>query len=400
MRVLLVSIDLEYSLAYAYLRACVGARTGLARRVDLEVLCLDARRLNGCADKNLELFRLVEHVTVTRPGLVCFSCYLWNHLAICEAVTLLKRYDASLTVLVGGPEVITVDAAEQFLRKTPADIVARGEGEVTFVELLEAMVDGAAIDTVAGLTLRAGDGFRQTPSRAPLEHLDHIPSPVLTGYIDLDEFDRARPDGSIEKGRFSRYIMETYRGCYMQCSYCQWGDGDPHRYPFSLERIRAELDAILAADLRVVNFVDAMFGYKKAWAKDILRHIVDLKEITGARTAFIGYHNQDFYDEELFELYRDAGFFPEIDLQSTNPAVLNKLGRGKWAPESFERHRAAFRAHGVAIHDFERLDHRPARRQLRVLLPVGRLLPRARHPRQPFSDVGPTFHAHGRFGRG
>ena len=351
MRVLLVSIDLEYSLTYAYLQAFANRDPQIAEHVQFCQLALDPSKLGVYVDKNLESYRLLEQIEDQQPSLVCFSCYLWNHVAVRELIATIRRVYPGVRIVVGGPEVLTREAATAFLVNAPADVVVRGEGEVTFAELCRAELDGSGVEDIAGLTWRAGDAIRHNPDRAVLRDLDAIPSPVLGGYIDLDQFDAVDDAGNLVPGRHRRYILETYRGCYMACAYCQWGDGVPFRARFSLERVIAELDRLIEKRVALVNFVDAMFGFSISTAKQTLRAIIESKRWHGSGTVFIGYHNQDFYDEELFDLYREAGFYPEIDLQSTNGDVLDLLGRGKWRRESYEKHRAAFAAHRVIVHD-------------------------------------------------
>ena len=87
--------------------------------------------------------------------------------------------------------------------------------------------------------------------------------------------------------------------------------------------------------------------YKKQAAKDLLRHIIEEKRRHGAHTAVVCYHNQDYFDPELFDLYREANVWVELDLQSTDPGVLAGIGRAKWSIDSFDRHLAAFREHEV-----------------------------------------------------
>ena len=44
------------------------------------------------------------------------------------------------------------------------DYIVRGEGELTFRELLRAIESGEGFDKIQGLSYRAGDGWHQNPS--------------------------------------------------------------------------------------------------------------------------------------------------------------------------------------------------------------------------------------------
>ncbi len=133
----------------------------------------------------------------------------------------------------------------------------------------------------------------------------------------------------------------------MSCPYCQWGAGTKKRSPFLEERVKLELFWLLTHRVRTIVFIDPMFGYNKRIAESILDHVINEKRRLGVQTRLMLYHNQDYFDPKLFDLYREAGAFVEIDLQSTNPCVLTRLGRQRWDKERFTRHLAAFREHRV-----------------------------------------------------
>jgi tRNA A37 methylthiotransferase MiaB len=141
--------------------------------------------------------------------------------------------------------------------------------------------------------------------------------------------------------------LRSARRANTQCGCCQWGNGTKTRFPFSDDRLRREISWLLTHDVRMVFIVDAMFGYKKAGAIELLEYIVQKMQRLRASTEFTVYHNQDFFDLQLFHLYRDAGVYIELDLQSTNPSVLERLGRGRWKTDTFERHLRAVREQRV-----------------------------------------------------
>lgn len=133
-----------------------------------------------------------------------------------------------------------------------------------------------------------------------------------------------------------------------------------------------------------------MFGFKKNGAIELLEYIVQEKRRLGANTRFELYHNQDFFDKRLLDLYREAGVSVEVDLQSTNGKVLNRLGRGRWQTDSFDRHLTAMREQrvptsgaadliigipGDSLESFEESIDFLLRRQMRVNLYQASILP-------------------------
>lgn len=98
------------------------------------------------------------------------------------------------------------------------DIVVRGEGEVTLLELIQAQQTGGNLADVTGIGYRDGRRIRLTPARPLIQTLDEIPFPArdllppLSSYPGfLDPIDN-RP-------RFKASIISS-RGCPFHCNFC------------------------------------------------------------------------------------------------------------------------------------------------------------------------------------
>jgi anaerobic magnesium-protoporphyrin IX monomethyl ester cyclase len=84
------------------------------------------------------------------------------------------------------------------------DFIVRGEGEITFRELLRPLERGGGYDRIRGLSYREGDLFRHNPAR-PVNGLESQDIRVLSGYTMLGR--------QID-------VVETSRGCTFDCSFC------------------------------------------------------------------------------------------------------------------------------------------------------------------------------------
>ena len=341
MKILLVSVSIEFPLASYCLAAQIRASSRL-KGCSVELLHLDWKRLASYERKNAEIWRYLAKVEQLQPDVIGFSVYLWNHLATREIVAITHLSFPSARIVIGGPEVATPEAASAWLQVKAVKVVVRGEGEQTFEDIIERLAEGDDTRGIAGTSRNDSGLIAHEPSRPPIKALDQLASPFLIdGLISPDLFDReAMPPGNAP---YARVLLETYRGCYMECSYCQWGNGSKARFAFPQDRLQAEILLLLQAGVRQIFFVDAMFGHKKATAISLLEYIIQEKQRLGAKTRFSLYHNQDFYDPYLFELYCAAETYIEVDLQTTNYEVLQRLGRARWTMESFERHLKAIR---------------------------------------------------------
>lgn len=344
LKILLVSAPLEFPLAVHCLAAQLSVTPDTAH-CTIDLLNLDVTRLNEYSRKTAEVWRYLGRVEATTPDLIAFSIYLWNNLCARELISITHRLYPNIPIVVGGPELATPEAAASFLASGEVTAVVRGEGELTMVELVRRLGAGDGLAGLAGCSwLNCGTVVHEPP-RPSVRNLALLASPFLTGWVSDHLFDRLAP---ARKGAFPRALLETYRGCYMECSYCQWGNGTKERFRFPQDRVRDEITWLLSRHIARLFVVDAMFGYTKQAAKDILRHIIEEKRRYGAGTSIVCYHNQDFFDAELFDLYREANVSVEIDLQSTDREVLGGAGRGKWCIDGFDRQLRALRSHRVS----------------------------------------------------
>jgi anaerobic magnesium-protoporphyrin IX monomethyl ester cyclase len=112
-------------------------------------------------------------------------------------------------VTLGGPHATFMD--RQILEQEAAvDVVVRGEGEQTLLEMAQNVAESKSLHKIDGITLRDGDQIIQTPNRSFIQNLDELPYPAY----DCFQLDRYRLFGKL----FLPII--TSRGCPFQCSFC------------------------------------------------------------------------------------------------------------------------------------------------------------------------------------
>lgn len=120
------------------------------------------------------------------------------------AVQKLKRMQPERVIVLGGPGA--TDAPALILRDFPIDMIVRGEGEVTVVELMAALKSHADLATVAGLSFRRDGQIIHTPNRKRITDLDSLPPPAYDR-IDFANYHRGL------------HVM-TSRGCPYDCGFC------------------------------------------------------------------------------------------------------------------------------------------------------------------------------------
>src|SRR5258708_36282709 len=145
-------------------------------------------------------------------------------------IELVRALRPGVKIVVGGYDP---SLAPEAYEELDVDYLVRGEGEVTFRELLRALAQGAGIDQVCGLSYRDGETWVHNPARPPHRLADSaIPLPnrdsrVLKGYTLL-----RRQVDVIETSRRS-----TYHGSF--CSIIQIQGRNFHTYSF--DRVLAHI---------------------------------------------------------------------------------------------------------------------------------------------------------------
>ncbi|WP_424535038.1 KedN5 family methylcobalamin-dependent radical SAM C-methyltransferase [Sphaerisporangium viridialbum] len=190
------------------------------------------------------------------PQIFACSVLGWNFRAFGSLAETYKRMNPDGWVVFGGTHV--AHQAERVFRLFPAvDVIVNGEGELVFRDLVNAHLDGRPVHDlghIEGISFRdTGQMIHTTAPRERIENLDVIPSPILSGALDMVD----------AEGRF-RYdvaLMETNRGCPYKCSFCFWGGAVGQRVKaFSRERLRAELEVFAKLQVETIALCDANFG--------------------------------------------------------------------------------------------------------------------------------------------
>lgn len=194
-------------------------------------------RIVGLSD---ELFQ--ARVAEVRPAVVGFSCLFTNqHEAVLRAARLVKEIDPTIRVVVGGAHATAVP--EELLQHPEIDLVVRGPGELTFVELLRCWLDNGDIRKIPSIAFRDPDTNVAVvrPIRIPEIPLDDYPFPDYSA-LNMPlywKWEKAMP---IHPTHQRAFPIVTARGCPHKCVFCYvpqaWGKSMFHR---SIDNVRAEI---------------------------------------------------------------------------------------------------------------------------------------------------------------
>jgi len=125
------------------------------------------------------------------------------------AAHIAKETCPNAVVVLGGPHATFMDS--QILSENPdVDIVVRGEGEETLLELLRHLFGSGDLQAVSGISFRKNGQIIRTSNRPFIQNLEELPRPAYQ-YFSLNRYQF-----------FGKTILPilTSRGCPFQCSYC------------------------------------------------------------------------------------------------------------------------------------------------------------------------------------
>ena len=243
------------------------------------------------------------------PDILCFSCYIWNIEYIERVIREIHKLLPDVPIWLGGPEV-SYDSREVLRRLPQVTGVMKGEGEVTFLEVLD-HYHGKRDDLskIPGLTYRNEDEIVETPWR-PVMDLSKVPFV----YEHIEDFEH------------KIIYYESSRGCPFSCSYCLSSIDKCLRFR-DLSLVKKELQFFLDHKVPQVKFVDRTFNCRHDHAMEIWRYI---KEHDNGITNFHFEVAADLLNDEEMELIKTMrpGLIQlEIGVQSTNLDTIREIHR-------------------------------------------------------------------------
>lgn len=209
MRILLVAIDYDSHLPGPPLGLMYIASAIINAGHDVEVYNQDLKHypdehLTGYLDSN----------EVDAVGVSLIAGY-YEYKKIKKLSAAINRSKKRPFYIIGGhgpsPE------PEFFIKKTKADAIVIGEGEVTIVNLLEALENSNKLENVKGIAFRDGEKVVINERQPLIEDIDSIPLPAY--HIFPVDYYRLRRAPHCANSQFSMWMLSG-RGCPFRCSFC------------------------------------------------------------------------------------------------------------------------------------------------------------------------------------
>lgn len=242
---------------------------------------------------------IAEQLLSRKPKIIGLSVYIWNIVETTAVVAMLKTIAPEVVIVLGGPEVTHESMQQEIVHL--ADYVVQGQGEISFRQLCQQLLNGMKpleklIEGVA----------------APLDQL----SMPYNDYTDDDIAKRV-------------VYVEASRGCPFKCEFCL-SALDKTAKPFELGAFLDEMQTLYERGLRHFKFVDRTFNLKVKNTITILEFFLQ-KMDDSANELFLHFelipdHLPDILKETIQRFPAGTLQF-EIGIQTFNPEVQALISR-------------------------------------------------------------------------
>jgi len=229
----------------------------------------------------------------------------------------IKQNNPDSIIILGGPHATILP--EEILNNVPEiDIIVKGEGEETIVELYNALKRGEGIENVHGIVYRDHGIIKSTPPRPPIMDLDSLPF-LAYHLLPLKKYKLHPPRGR----KYPFMAMLTSRGCPYNCIFCSKSVFGRKFRCQSPERIVNEIVYLKERfKVKEIAFYDDVFTLNK---KRTIQFIKELKE-RNLDIIWTCETRVNLVTEELLKEMKKTGcYMIAYGIESGNQMILNNL---------------------------------------------------------------------------
>jgi len=291
-------------------------------RADHEVKIIDL------SVENYDEIKLMKLIDKFSPAIIGITANTPTADSAYRIVHSLKSAFPDILFIMGGPHpTVLPDEALQY-----ADVVIRGEGEETFLEIADKGFTKKMLMETKGISMRFNGKKIRNPDREFNTDLDSFPLPAR----HLLPMNKYHYFGA---RKYPLTNILTSRGCPFQCSYCNkkiFGHKFRARSP---EDVLKEIDFLVQVlHIKEIHISDDTFCLDKKRVLEICRLVKE----RGYDLVFFPHNGfrVDTVDSELLESMKSAGFYAQVfGVESGNQQILMNIRKGI----TLEQVRTAFR---------------------------------------------------------
>jgi len=283
--------------------------------IDVEIVPADILKLNWADIK--------RKTRATEPDIVGVTSTTENRFQSFKLVKLAKEARPQAVTVMGGPHA-SMAADDTLSHIQDLDIVVRGEGEETMLDLCRALEGKGqlnGISHVAGVSYRQNGRVVHNSARPPISDLDSLPFPAF----HLVPFEKYNFTIEVPgHGPLPAVNVMTSRGCPFNCNFCatpiNWGRHVRVRSPINVIQ---EIESLIQKyGARVIFFYDDTFNISLKRVEEIADLILERKLPIFWRCEV----RLDLMTKPLLAKMRQAGLFHvSFGLEAGSERVRNTV---------------------------------------------------------------------------
>lgn len=290
----------------------IGYMAAVLEEYGYDVDVLDASALELTYDE------IGEEILKRNPDIVSISALTPTIGVALDSADKVKQVKPDTVVVLGGYH--PTFEFKSVLEEPSVDVVVRGEGEYTFLELVQTIEMGGDLANVEGLAFHDEKDLSLvvTPDRPIIVDLDELPFPAFH-LFPMEKYKILNITTNVA-------TIITTRGCPMKCSFCSSAalHGD-HLRRRSYQNVCDEIEIRLREqNIDTIAFMDDTFTLNRKYVLDFCAEIKkrNLKFWWGCTSRV------DTLDEELLEIMKDAGCITIfIGVESADQQMLEKMNK-------------------------------------------------------------------------
>lgn len=275
---------------------------------------------------------LRECVGRKKYDVVAFGSLLHTYSIVKPLAALVKEvYPKSLVVI--GNYVSTL-IPEKLLAWTKADVAVIGEGEATFIEVLDRIMSGKSFEGVKGIAYKEDGRIIREEQRPPIANLDDAAFPMWEA-LDVESYIKSARN--LKSHRFFKDLSKlrsfpiiTTKGCPYRCTFCTnnaYWKYNPYRR-HSTEYIVSMMKALQKKfAINYFRFGDEL-SFSTIEELKLLLDAITREKIDALFEVIVRVGLFKKEDEAFCRRLREAGFvIMYYSLESANQEILKKMNK-------------------------------------------------------------------------
>ncbi len=249
------------------------------------------------------------------PDIIGLSCFSTDSEILHNVSNALRAQGFKGPIVAGGPHP-TADP-EETLKDKNINIVVLGEGEKTFLNIINRLDEKKEIHGIQGTAFRENGGIKIIENTDFIKDLDSIPFPAWD-LIDFERYFKYFSNAPLGKRRYMQIM--TSRGCPYRCTYCHNIFGKSFRTRSTANVLEEIRTLYYKYNISEFEIMDDVFNFDIKRAEEILDGIISLG--LNLKFSFPNGLRGDRLPPELIRKLKRAGtYYAGIAIETASPRL-------------------------------------------------------------------------------